>query len=116
MTNFTKKSPHTGNGDGQIIPETRDFFKPLPVSAIIKDMDPESVKQINHPHICELCLKHDPLVKDYSEDQELQTAIRTYIAGETGDNVSVTEIGKMCDSCYFLVNEVTNNRAKETAA
>jgi hypothetical protein len=81
----------------------------------MKYMDPQSAKEINHPHICELCLMHDPLVKDYSEDQELQTAIRSYVAGETGDTVSVLEIGKMCDSCYFLVNEVTKQKEQETA-
>lgn len=79
-------------------------------------MDPESAKQIKHPHICEMCFKHDPLVKDYSEDQELQTAIRSYIQKETGDNVSVTEIGKMCDSCYFTVNEVTKQKDQKIAA
>jgi hypothetical protein len=79
-------------------------------------MEPSSVKQIKHPHICEICLRHDPLVKDYSEDQELQTAIRSYIEGETGDTVSVSEIGKMCDSCYFLVNEATKEKAQEAAA
>jgi hypothetical protein len=77
-------------------------------------MEPESTKQIKHPHICELCYKHDPLVKDYSEDHELQTAIRNYIAGETGDTVSVSEIGKMCDSCYYLVNDVTKEKEQET--
>jgi hypothetical protein len=79
-------------------------------------MDPESAKQIKHPHICEICLKHDPLVKDYSEDQELQAAIRSYIEQETGDKISVTEIGKMCDSCYFMVNDVTKEKEQEAAA
>jgi hypothetical protein len=79
-------------------------------------MDPQSAKTLKHPHICELCLKHDPLVKDYAQDSELQTAIRSYIQGETGENVSVSEIGKMCDSCYFLVNEVTDQKKQEQKA
>ena len=70
-------------------------------------MEPQSATQIKHPHICEICLRHDPMVKDYAEDLELQDSIRTYIQKETGDTVSLSEIGKMCDTCYFRVNEAT---------
>ena len=79
-------------------------------------MNPESSKTIKHPHVCELCLRHDPMVKDYAEDTELQTAIRSYIHGETGETVSVTEIGKMCDSCYYMVSEVTSQKEQEQKA
>lgn len=69
-------------------------------------MEPQSIKNIKHPHICELCLRHDPMVKDYAEDVELQKAIQSYVHKETGDSVTVSEIGKMCDSCYFQVNDL----------
>ena len=79
-------------------------------------MEFDSLKQLKHPHICEICLRHDPLVKDYAEDQELQHSIRSYIAKETGDSVSLSEIGKMCDSCYFRVNEATGQQAEPASA
>jgi hypothetical protein len=69
-------------------------------------MEPQSIKDIKHPHICDLCLRHDPMVKNYAQDIELQDAIRSYVQKETGDTVTITEIGKMCDTCYFQVNEL----------
>ena len=51
------------------------------------------------------------MVKDYAQDQELQSAIRSYIQKETGDTVDIKEIAKMCDSCYFQVNELSKEKA-----
>ncbi len=73
-------------------------------------MEPESQKQIKKPHICEICLRHDPMVKDYAEDLELQAAIRAYIEKETGEKVEISDIAKMCDSCYFMVNDLAEQK------
>ncbi|HYC79626.1 MAG TPA: hypothetical protein VEC17_01210 [Candidatus Binatia bacterium] len=73
-------------------------------------MNPDTIKDLKHAHICELCKKHDPLVKDYSEDYDLQTAIRDYVEKETGETVNVSDIAKLCDSCYFKVQDTIKKK------
>lgn len=73
-------------------------------------MEPNTLQNIKKPHICELCRKHDPMIKDYSEDYELQTAIRNYVEKETGEKVNVDDIAKLCDSCYFMVQDLANKK------
>lgn len=73
-------------------------------------MDPHSLHHIDKNKVCELCSKHDPMVKDYSEDYELQTALRSYLEKSTGERVSVSDIARLCDSCY---NMVSNNLEEE---
>jgi protein-arginine kinase activator protein McsA len=68
-------------------------------------MDPINAKNLKKPHICEMCLRHDPMVKNYSEDLELQAALRSYIEKETGQSVDMSEIAHLCDSCYVTVSE-----------
>lgn len=55
-------------------------------------------------------MKHDPMVKDYSEDFELQTAIRDYVEKQTGEKVNVDDIARLCDSCYFSVQEMAKGK------
>lgn len=72
-------------------------------------MEPTSIPQLKKGHICELCLLHDPMVKDYSEDVELQNSIKEYVQKATGERVNVSEIAKLCDSCYYMVNDMAKN-------
>lgn len=74
-------------------------------------MEPTTIQQLKKGHICELCLLHDPMVKDYSEDAELQKSIKDYVQQSTGESVNIAEIAKLCDSCYFMVNDMA---AEET--
>ena len=60
-------------------------------------MNPESLKTLKQSKICELCQRHDPMVKDYSEDFELQTSIRNYVEKSTGEKINVDDIAKLCD-------------------
>lgn len=66
-------------------------------------MNPDTMQHINKSKVCELCRKHDPLVKNYAEDFELQTALRHYLQKSTGDRVNVSDIAHLCDSCYEMV-------------
>ncbi len=59
---------------------------------------------LNKQKICELCRKHDPMVKNYSEDFELQTALRDYVQKTSGERINVGDVAHLCDSCYNLVN------------
>lgn len=68
-------------------------------------MDQHNLQHINKDKVCEICAKHDPMVKDYSEDYELQTALRNYLEKKTGERVNVTDISRLCDSCYTMVQE-----------
>ena len=70
-------------------------------------MDQQHLHHINKSKVCELCSKHDPLVKDYSEDFELQTSLRNYLEKQTGERVNVVDIARLCDSCYTMVGETT---------
>jgi hypothetical protein len=74
------------------------------------NMKPDSLKELSQHHICELCLRHDPLVKDYSEDFELQTSLRDYIEKQTGERINLADVAKLCDSCYVLVNEMADQK------
>ena len=69
--------------------------------------------QINPNHVCELCKKHDPMVKNYAEDYELQTALRNYIEKTSGERVNVTDIARLCDSCYTKVNDYNDEEEEE---
>jgi hypothetical protein len=69
-------------------------------------MNPNTIKNLQEHKICELCMKHDPMVKDYSEDFELQTSIRNYVEKTTGDKVNINDIARLCDSCYFKVQDM----------
>ncbi|MBX4188015.1 MAG: hypothetical protein KW793_02665 [Candidatus Doudnabacteria bacterium] len=73
-------------------------------------MEPNTLKDLKQGKICELCMRHDPMVKDYSEDFELQTAIRSYIEKETGETVNVNDIARLCDSCYFRVRDMSKDK------
>jgi hypothetical protein len=73
-------------------------------------MEPNNIKKLPKAHICELCLLHDPMVKDYSEDIELQKSIKDYVQKSTGDRVNIEEIAKLCDSCYYMVNDIANQK------
>jgi hypothetical protein len=73
-------------------------------------MQPETIKELKHAHICELCQKHDPMVKDYSEDFELQTSIRDYVEKTTGEQINVSDIARLCDSCYFKVQDMSKTK------
>lgn len=70
-------------------------------------MDQNKLHKINTDKVCELCAKHDPLVKDYSDDYDLQTALRNYLEKTTGERVSVSDIARLCDSCYMRVKDNT---------
>lgn len=67
-------------------------------------MDQHSLHHLDKDKICQLCKKHDPMTKDYSEDFELQTALRNYVEKTTGERVNVADIARLCDSCYNLVS------------
>jgi hypothetical protein len=73
-------------------------------------MNPDTIKDLKQGRICELCMKHDPMVKDYAEDFELQTALRDYVEKETGETVNVQDIAKLCDSCYFKVKDMSKGK------
>jgi hypothetical protein len=73
-------------------------------------MDPQNIKNLEKPKICEICLKHDPLVKNYAEDFELQTAIRGYIEKQTGEQVNIDDIAHLCDSCYLAVKDMATEK------
>jgi hypothetical protein len=73
-------------------------------------MNPDTIKELKQGKICEICLRHDPMVKDYSEDFDLQTAIRDYVEKATGETVNVNDIAKLCDSCYFKVQDSLKNK------
>ena len=66
----------------------------------------DSIKQtkLSHLKVCELCKRHDPMVKNYSEDFDLQTAVRDYVQKTTGEKINVGDIAHLCDSCYGDVN------------
>ena len=68
-------------------------------------MDEHALHHLNNDKICELCRRHDPMVKDYSEDYELQKALRDYVEKTTGEKVNVVDIARLCDSCYTKVGE-----------
>ncbi|HEV8601040.1 MAG TPA: hypothetical protein VGQ87_00380 [Patescibacteria group bacterium] len=68
-------------------------------------MDQNNLQRIDKSKICEICAKHDPMVKDYSDDYELQTALRNYLEKKTGERVNVVDIARLCDSCYAMVAE-----------
>lgn len=72
-------------------------------------MEQHNLHHLNQSKVCELCKKHDPLVKDYSEDFELQTAIRNYVEKTTGERVNVSDIARLCDSCYTKVRDNRDN-------
>ncbi|MBI2356417.1 MAG: hypothetical protein HYV13_04410 [Candidatus Doudnabacteria bacterium] len=72
-------------------------------------MKDHTLKHVNKDKVCELCLRHDPLVKDYSEDFELQTALRNYIEKTSGDKVNITDIARLCDDCYGRVSQATED-------
>ncbi len=55
--------------------------------------------------VCELCKKHDPMVKNYAEDFELQTALRDYVQKTSGERINVGDIAHLCDLCYTKVND-----------
>ena len=67
-------------------------------------MDPMNQINLNQHKVCELCRKHDPMVKNYAEDFELQTALRDYVEKTTGERINVGDMAHLCDSCYGLVN------------
>lgn len=67
-------------------------------------MQEHSLRNVDKDQVCELCSRHDPLVKDYSEDFELQTALRNYLEKTTGDNLSISDIARLCDDCYSRVS------------
>ena len=67
-------------------------------------MDQHNLHHISKNQVCELCNKHDPLVKDYSEDFDLQTALRSYMEKTTGERLSIADIARLCDSCYTMVS------------
>jgi hypothetical protein len=62
--------------------------------------------------ICDLCQLHDPMVKNYAEDFELQTALRNYVEKTSGEKINVADIAHLCDSCYTKVND-TSEEAEE---
>lgn len=66
-------------------------------------MDSIKAHNLNHGKICELCKKHDPMIKNYAEDFELQTSLRNYIEKTTGERLNVGDIAHLCDSCYTRV-------------
>lgn len=72
--------------------------------AIMLQMEQHTLHHINKNKVCELCKKHDPLVKDYAEDYDLQTALRSYIEKTTGERVNASDIARLCDSCYNMVS------------
>ena len=67
-------------------------------------MDPIKQAKLSDRKVCELCRRHDPMIKNYSEDFELQTAIRDYVEKTSGERINVGDIAHLCDSCYGLVN------------
>lgn len=67
-------------------------------------MDPASQSKLNSHKVCELCSKHDPMVKNYAEDYELQTALQGYVQKTTGERINTGDIAHLCDACYSLVN------------
>ncbi len=58
---------------------------------------------LNQGKVCELCKKHDPMVKNYAEDYELQTALRNYVEKTSGEKINVGDIAHLCDDCYTKV-------------
>jgi|GEM_PF-2883753 len=68
-------------------------------------MDPINAKNLKKPLICQMCMRHDPMVKNYSEDFELQTALQSYIQKETGETINIADIAHLCDSCYVRIND-----------
>lgn len=67
-------------------------------------MDPIKQAKLSDRKVCELCRRHDPMIKNYSEDFELQTSIRDYVEKTTGEKINVGDIAHLCDSCYTDVN------------
>lgn len=53
------------------------------------------------------------MVKDYSEDYELQTALRDYIEKTTGERVNSADIARLCDSCYSKVRDMAPEDEEE---
>ena len=68
-------------------------------------MDAIKQAKLSHLRVCELCKRHDPMIKNYSEDFELQTSIRDYVEKTTGEKINVGDIAHLCDSCYGLVTD-----------
>ncbi|MEO8065737.1 MAG: hypothetical protein ABI643_02685 [Candidatus Doudnabacteria bacterium] len=64
-------------------------------------------KNLDQSKICDLCRKHDPLVKNYAEDYELQTSLRNYVEKTSGERINVADIAQLCDSCYSKVKDST---------
>jgi len=56
-------------------------------------------------HVCELCSRHDPSVRDYAEDFELQTQLRDYLEQISGEKVNVADVTRLCDDCYVKVHK-----------
>ncbi len=54
--------------------------------------------------VCDLCHKHDPTVKDYAENFELQTAVGDYLERISGESVNVADIARLCDDCCEKIN------------
>jgi hypothetical protein len=73
-------------------------------------MDPNTLKNVKKAQVCELCLRHDPMVKNYADDFELQTALRNLIEKQTGDTINVTDIAHLCDSCYLSVSDMAKKK------
>ena len=69
------------------------------------------IQHLDQNQVCELCRKHDPMVKNYAEDYELQTALRDYVEKTTGERINVGDIAHLCDSCYNLAS--TNQEEDE---
>ena len=69
-------------------------------------MNPITEAKLNHGHVCELCKLHDPMIKNYAEDFELQTALRDYVEKTSGERINVGDIAHLCDSCYTKINDI----------
>jgi hypothetical protein len=69
-------------------------------------MDQHNLHHLDENKICELCKKHDPLVKNYEEDYELQTSLRDYIEKTTGERVNTADVALLCDSCYAKIQDM----------
>ena len=68
-------------------------------------MDKINQTKLDPSKVCDLCKLHDPLVKNYAEDYDLQTALRDYVEKATGERINVVDIAHLCDSCYAKVSD-----------
>lgn len=62
-------------------------------------------KHESEKKVCDLCAKHDPLIKNYSEDYELQTSVRNYLEKTSGEQVNIADIARLCEACYDKVRD-----------